>query len=175
MFVAPDMWIDLASDQTYQAMRSFGCKLNSCIEAACIADGLAQRYGYLCEPIPVAIRVIGKRASVMLPGPDSRKGRGFAGHLIVYYPGADRVVDLTSDQFSLPEWDLLVPAPLGMPVTRDSLVNGVVVTVSSGLRIVYRELVNDVSWRSLPAWTESSDEVIEVAKTRLDAALTKSR
>ncbi len=133
---------------------------------------LAQRYGYLCEPVPVAVRVIGERAETILPGPYSRRRDGFAGHLVVAYPGADTVVDLTSDQFNAPERGLHVPAPLILPVSREDLTGGIEVTLPpAGTRIYYRELVDDVSWRALPAWTESSDLVIEIAKRRLDAVL----
>lgn len=175
MFVASPRWIDQASAVTYRTMRTALCKLNSCVEAGCIAVGLAERYGYLCEPVAVAVRVTSPsgREVTYLPGPDSRRQGGFAGHLVVTYPGVEAVVDLTADQFHAPRRGLVVPAPLVIPVGRDDLNPGVEVTLPGGTRIEYRELVDDVSWKALPAWTESSEMVIELAKRRLDAVLAR--
>ncbi len=173
MFVAPPQWIDRASFVTYQTMRDARCKLNSCVEAGCIAVGLAERYGYLCEPVPVAVRVTSANGRVMtyLPGPASRRRGGFAGHLVVTYPGTPVIADLTADQFHRPEAGLVVPAPLIIPADRGHLVPGFEIRLPGGVRMQYRELVDDVSWRALPAWTESSDLVIDVAKQRLDVVL----
>ncbi len=176
MLVAPATWIDLAAATTYRTMRDAQCKLNSCIEAGCIAVGLAQSYGYLCEPVPVAVRVLHGNAATVLPGPTSRRRDGFAGHLVVHYPGADMLVDLTADQFHSPERGLLVPAPLLMPVTRDALAAGIEVTLPAGTQIAYQEMADDVSWRALPAWRDSSGVTIAAARRRLDVLLsTKDR
>ncbi len=174
MFVASRRWIDLAAAATHRTIRASAFRLNCCIEAACIAVGLAETFGFLCEPVPVAVRVLSAshKQVTMLPGPGAgRRTGGFAGHLLVSYPGAGVVVDLTSDQFHTRKRGLLVPAPLVMTFDRDRLAGGVEVTLPSGTKIAYREMVGDVSWRALPAWTESSAIPIAIARRHLDAAL----
>ncbi len=174
MFVASRRWIDLAAVATHRTIRASAFRLNCCIEAACIAVGLAETYGYLCEPVPVAVRVLStrrKQATVLpRPGVDRRTGN-YNGHMLMSYPGAGVVVDLTSDQFHTPERGLRVPAPLVMTLDRDRLASGVEVTLPSGTKIAYLEMAGDVSWRALPAWTESSAIPITVARRHLDAAL----
>ena len=174
MFVASSDWIDRSTETIYQAMRDAQCGRNSCVEAACIAVGVAQAFGYLCEPVPVAVCVRAGDQATVLPGPDSRRRDGFAGHLVVHYPGADTVVDLTADQFHAPRRGIWVPEPLIMPVSRDGLARGFGAELPTGTLIEYREMVDDVSWRSLPAWTESSNILIAVIVRRLRALLASS-
>ncbi len=181
MFVATERWIDLATDATRETMRDARCVRNSCVEAACIAVGVAQEFGYLCEPVPVAVRVVSatRKEMIVLPGADSRRrDRGrpvFAGHLVVSYPGAGTVVDLTADQFHAPERGIWVPEHLVLPVEREDLVAGFAVELPGGTAIEYREMEGDVSWRSLPAWRESSALLVAVAVRRLRASLAAAR
>lgn len=152
-------------------MRDGGCVRNACVEAACIAVGVAQAFGFLCEPIPVAVQVIAGGEATILPGDGSRRRPGFAGHLLVHYPGADTAVDLTADQFHAPDRGLLVPEPLVLPVPRDAFVGGIGFTLPTGTRMTYRELVDDVSWRALPAWHESSALTVAAIVRRMRAEL----
>ncbi len=173
MIVAPHRWIDLATTATYQAMRDGRCVRNACIEAGCIAVGVAQNHSYLCEPVPAAVCVSAGKEATVLPGVESRRRDGFAGHLVVFYPGADIMVDLTADQFDAPARGLHVPGPLVVSISRDDLAAGMQVHLPTGTTVQYREMVGDVSWRALPAWYESSRLTIGHA-TRLLHAMIES-
>ena len=157
MFAPDDEWIARFADAVYGTMRRGRCALNACVEAACIAVGVAREFGYLCEPVPVAVRVYAGREMTVLPGPGplARRRAGFGGHMVVHFPGANVLVDLTADQFHAPHRGLRVPAPLCLPVGREQLAEGIAVGLPHGeTTVTYQEMVDDVSWRALPAWTE---------------------
>lgn len=171
VFVADHRWINLSADVIARTMRDQRCTINSCVEAACIAVGVAEAFGYLCEPVPVAVQVLAGDQAIILPGPGSRHRPGFAGHLVVDYPGADRIVDHTAGQFHRPDRALYVPPILVLPIPRSRLTPGVMFELPSGATMTMREMDGDVSWKAEEAWYESSALTIGVAVRRLRAAL----
>lgn len=171
MFVADPDWVDAFADAVHATMRRVGCNLNSCVEAGCIAVGVARTFGYVCQPVPVRVIVQAGKQATVLPGAEFRRQGGFAGHLVVHFPGVDNVVDLTSDQFHAPHRGLYVPAPLVFPVGREDLTAGFGVALPSGTHISYQEMLGDVSWQTLPAWTGSSAFTINLAVRELRSEL----
>lgn len=167
--LSPDQtWIAVLGDVVTEAMRRFGCSLNSCVEAGCIGVGVAAAFGYAVEPIPVAVQVTNGREATVLPALSGmrvgqRRRDGFEGHLVLYFPGISTMVDLTARQFHAPSRGLLVPGPLVGQVDRGELAgDGVVADLGTGTVIHYREMVDNVAWRALPAWRESSAMSITV-------------
>lgn len=159
-----------------ETMRDAGCTDNSCVEAACIGVGVAHAFGFVAEPVPVAVRAVAGNTAIVLPGPN-REGRrrGFDAHLILHFAG-NAFVDLTARQFNRPDRGLLVPGPIVVyDAPRDRLAAWATVPLRTGTTVSYRELDDDVTWRMLPAWTESSALTIRVATRNLRTALGNPR
>lgn len=181
MFAPTERWLSAFTDATRIVMRRWGCPPNACIEAACIGVGVARRFGYVATPVPVAVRVQVQNTAILVPGPPgTRPSRdGFAGHLVLHFAG-DVVVDLTADQFHRPDWGILVPGPITVPgCAREHLAGGVEFELPTGAAVAWQEMVGNVAWRSLPAWTQSSAVPIRLVEAelhrRLDTRKRKSR
>lgn len=180
MFAPPDAWLDAFTTTVNATLRRCGAVRNCCVEACCVGVGVAREWGYLAEPLPVAVQVrnMQRRQATVIPGPDgtSRRRDGFAGHLVLYFPAAQALVDPTADQFHDPARGLLVPEPVWLHVTRDDLATGLVGELPGGTTLGYQLLPDDVSWRALEAWTGSSAVTTGLAIRALrDALSTGSR
>jgi len=177
MFTPDVQWIEAFAEAIRNTMHRCGAAPNSCIEAACVGVGVAREFGFLVEPVPVAVHVLAGGQATVLPSPDgsSKRDSGFAGHLILHFPGAGMMVDLTADQFHNPKRGLLVPGPMVGPVTREQLTTGFGADLPGGTKIGYRELVGDVSWRVLPAWAEPSTLMTQMAVRELRETTTTRR
>lgn len=150
-----------------------GAKANSCLEACRVGVDVAREFGHLAEPVPVAVRVEAGKQQTVVPGPPGTpvRLRGYAGHLILYFPTAGTMADLTADQFHDPRRGLLVRGPVVAPMARHRLTEGFDAVLSSGTVIGYRERAEDASWRTMPAWAQPSTLVTLLAvKTLRDAA-----
>lgn len=181
MFAPTESWLAAFTAAVRIVMRRAQCRLNSCVEAACIGVGVARRFGYIATPVPVAASVQVGNYAVVLPGPPGTppSREGFAGHLVLHFAG-DTVIDLTADQFHRPDLGILVPGPITLPgCSREQLTCGVGFKLPTGVEMTYQELVGDVAWRALPAWTGSSDLTIHLTTAelyrRLDTRGKKSR
>jgi hypothetical protein len=174
MLIPDPLWIDAFTDVVHDTMRRCKSPANCCVEAACVGVGVAKAFGYLVEPVPVSVQVVAGRHATILPGPDGRRRSGFDGHLVLYFATAGILADPTADQFHAPKRGLHVPPTLTAPVPRDVLVAGVAAELPGGTTIIYREMVGDVSWRSLPAWAEPSALTTLIATRELREALSAS-
>jgi hypothetical protein len=169
MFAPSNRWISAFVAATQEVMRRCECSLNSCVEAGCIGVGVARHFGYIATPVPVAVLVQAGGEATILPGPPgSRTGRsGFDGHLLLHFAG-DTVVDLTAGQFHAPARGLYVPGPITLPgCTRELLTGGVAVELPGGTTVAYQEMVGNLEWRHLPAWTGSSAITIRLTVAEL--------
>lgn len=181
MVFAPDQrWISAFANVVREVMDRCGCTPNSCVEAACIGAGVSKAHGYLVEPVPVAVQVLAGNQATVLPGPAGRRGNsqrsGFDGHLILHFPAARVMVDLTADQFNSPRRGLLVPGPIIGPIAREQLAGQwAVAALPTGTEVRYREMIGNVAWRALPAWRESSELVIGIADRALRAQLSGAK
>lgn len=169
MFVPTERWPSAFTAAVRIVMRRAQCQPNACIESAGIGVGVAQRFGYLAEPVPVAVQVQAGNYAVVLPGPPGTPAsrEGFAGHVVLHFAG-DTVIDLTADQFHRPDLGILVPGPITLPgCPREQLTEGVGFELPTGVAMTYRELVGNVAWRALPAWAESSALMTHLAVAEL--------
>lgn len=173
MFAPDERWLRAFDHVVPAALRRFGCPPNSCVEAGCIGVGVSQAFGFVVEPIPVAVHVTNGCEATVLPAPPelrtSRRRRdGFEGHLVLFFPGASVMSDLTAVQFNDPRRGLLVPGPVTGKVDRTALAGeGIVADMENGTVIHYQEMVGNVAWRALPAWRESSAMSITVVAREL--------
>lgn len=179
MFAPTKHWLSAFLSSTRNVMRQCKRPLNSCIEAACIGVGVARAFGYVATPVPVAVRVQGAgKAALVLPGPPGHRRtdfRGFEGHLLLHFAG-DTLTDLTADQFHRPTLGLYVPGGITVPgVTREHLAGGIEFDLPTGTSVAYWEMPGNVEWRSLPAWTESSDLPIRLTVAELRRRLDTRR
>lgn len=173
MFTPDLMWIEAFTAVVHDTLRGCGCTINCCVEAACVGVGVARAFGYLVEPVPVAVQVYAGNEVTILPGPDGhgKRREGFDGHLVLYFPTVGIVSDITADQFHDPKRGLHVPEPLTGDIPRDRLIAGIAAELPGGTTIAYRELVGDVSWRALPAWADPSPLTTHIAIRNLREAL----
>lgn len=168
-------WIELFGDTVHATMRRAGCARNACLEAACVAVGVARLFGYRCEPVPVDVLVVAGRQATIVGGRGPRlDGDGkYNGHLVVHFPGADEMLDLTSDQFHDPGRGLHVPAPISTTVPRAELALGIRLDLPDPATSITYQETDDGTWRTLPGWAEPSPELTLLAVRAMLAAVTR--
>lgn len=183
MFAPTERWLSTFVDSTREVMRRVLCRVNSCVEAGCIGVGVAREFGYIAVPVPVAALVQAGNEATILPGPadswDRRGGGGgFRGHLLLHFAG-DTLVDLTADQFHAPARGIYLPDPIVVPCCPRELLAGGVAFEVGGTTVTYREMVGNLEWQALPAWTGSSAVPIRLVvaemRRRLDTPRGKIR
>jgi hypothetical protein len=167
VFAPEQAWITAYTAAIRTAMIVCKMRPNSCIEVGCVGVGLARRHGHIPEPIPVAVYAHRGNEATVVPGADSKRDDGFAGHLVLHFAGG-AFLDLTADQFHDARRGILLPGPIVLPgVTRQQITDGFEVGLSTGTTVRYRELVDDIAWRRQPAWTDSSELTIGIADREL--------
>ena len=175
MFTPTDQWIEIFTRTVHGTLARCGVNRNSCIESTLVGRAVAQHFGFFTDPIALDVRVDSANHGTILlvPGPPGTSDRrpGFAAHLAVYFPGAELLVDLTADQFHYPSRDLHVPGPVVGRATRTELATWSGKTLRSGTTIHYRERPDDISYRTMPAWTGSSAFTIRLAVRAMYEAL----
>jgi hypothetical protein len=176
MFGPSQRWLGEFADLVWRTLRNGGDPANCCVVAARLGSDVARAFGYLPVPVPVRVRVQRGREVTVLPGPNGgvgRRGAGFAGHLVLWFPAVDGLVDFTAPQFHDPRRGLLVPEPLyGVGVvTRQALERGFSVNLPTGVRISYREMPDEVGWKAEEAWAGVPPVVTGAVVRQLRAAV----
>lgn len=153
--------------------------VDSCIESTAIFIDVLSELGVESSPAPVLVSAFNRAAQHMLTyypdvpvehwpeeawsvgqGPDQPpKPGGWPGHLVAVVPtrAATRLVDVSADQMSRPEKDLVVPGPVIGRIPTDW---GSGVACATHLHdtgtVVRWVLTEDTSWAGTLAWAGAS-------------------